>query len=307
MAIAERCRSWERWGAEDELGAANTVTAERIAIAARLVDSGKAFSLAIPLDRNGPQHAHTMRCNPQHVMLRSGIDVIANAPAGSLSMASTDDAVYMPLQAGTQWDALCHVFFDGHTYNGRGPETVSSNGASHASITNIKDRALGRGVLLDLPRHQGRAHLDPGEAIQADDLEACASGQGVEIGSGDFVIVRTGHMERCRAGGSWADYAGGPAPGLGVSAAEFLCQRDVAAVATDTWGAEVLPFETADLRFPVHIILLVNAGIYIGEMWDLSALAEDCACDGRYAFFLCAAPITVSGSVGSPINPIAVK
>ena len=56
-----------------------------------------------------------------------------------------------------------------------------------------------------------------------------------------------------------------------------------------------------------ELVLLVNAGVYIGEMWDLEALAEDCAADGRYSFFLSAAPLTITGSVGSPINPIAVK
>ena len=308
VRLAERYRSWGRWGNDDELGAANHVTPERVAAAARLIRKGRAFSLAMPIDRSGPQQAHTIRCNPQHVMLRTGMDVLTSAPAGSSAMASTDDAIYMPLQAATQWDALCHVFFDGRTYNGRGPETVTAAGATHNSITNIKDRAVGRAVLLDMPRLTGRDWLEPGEAIQDEDLSRCADTQNVEVGRSDFVLVRTGHLERRRRSGSWGDFAGGPAPGLGVSAAHFLCGRDVTAVATDTWGMEVVPFETGDaLRFPLHVILLVNAGIYIGEMWDFEALAADCAADGCYEFFLCAAPLTITGSVGSPINPLALK
>ena len=51
----------------------------------------------------------------------------------------------------------------------------------------------------------------------------------------------------------------------------------------------------------------MNAGVYIGEMWDLEALADDCAADGRYTFFLAAPPLTITGSVGSPLNPLAIR
>jgi kynurenine formamidase len=78
-------------------------------------------------------------------------------------------------------------------------------------------------------------------------------------------------------------------------------------VATDTYGVEVFPFETAEVRFPVHVALLIHAGIYLGEMWDFEALADDCARDGIYEFFLAAPPLTVTGAVGSPINPLAIK
>ncbi len=46
--------------------------------------------------------------------------------------------------------------FEGDAYNGRGYDSVTSAGAKHNSITNLKDRAVGRGVLLDLPRWLGR-------------------------------------------------------------------------------------------------------------------------------------------------------
>lgn len=42
-------------------------------------------------------------------------------------------------------------------------------------------------------------------------------------------------------------------------------------------------------------------------MWALEELAEDCAADGVYEFLLTAAPLPITGAVGSPVNPIAVK
>ncbi|HWH96736.1 MAG TPA: cyclase family protein, partial [Pseudolysinimonas sp.] len=226
---------------------------------------------------------------------------------GPPALGITDDAVYMPLQASTQWDALCHIVYRGRAYNDRSAGTVTSQGAERNSITNLRDRAVGRGVLLDIPRMLGREWLDPGEAIQSEHLAACADWAGVDVREGDFLLVRTGQIAERRSSGSWGDYAGGPAPGLGVGAAEFVCERGVVAVATDTWGIEVIPYETAELRAPLHVILLVHAGIYIGEMWDLEALAADCAADGRWEFLLSAPPLTITGAVGSPLNPIAIK
>ncbi len=306
-AVARRWRTWGRWGPDDDRGHANHITAEVVRAAGQLARRGRVFSLAIPFDRNGPQTGRGPRMNPQHVMLRHGGDILAAGETGRAGMRSTDDAVTMALQAGTQWDAFSHVFFDGQTYNGRGPESVTSAGASHNSVTAFTDSLVTRGVLLDLPRHLGRPHLEPGEAVQDDDLAACAEAVGIEVRPGDVVLVRTGHLARRRAESAWGDYVGGPAPGLGLSACDWLCPRGVAAVASDTWGLEVLPSECPDVGHPVHVVLLVNAGVLIGEIWDLDALAEDCAADGVYEFLLVAPPLPFTGAVGSPLNPIAIK
>ncbi|MBM9464084.1 cyclase family protein [Aeromicrobium sp. YIM 150415] len=248
--------------------------------------------------------------NPQHVMYKHGGDMLADWENASSGMQSTDDGVYMPLQSATQWDAFCHVFYDGVTYNGHGPESVTSQGAVHNSVSMLADRVAGRGVLLDFPRFYGVDWLEPEDAIQDIDIDACARHQGVEIGEGDFVLVRTGHMLRRRGedGGGWGDYAAGPAPGLGLSAADYLLPRKVAGVASDTWGLESVPSESLpEAKYGLHVIFLVNAGVLIGEIWDVEELAADCANDGVYEFFLAAQPLTVTGAVGSPINPIAIK
>ncbi len=305
--MALRYRAWDNWGPDDQLGAGNRVTPDRIAAAAQSVRRGAVFSLALPLDRLGPMRGGGPRVNPQHIMLRTPHDQIPGREDNALQRAA-DDAVYMPLQCSTQWDAFCHIFYDGVTYGGRGFESITTlDGAAQNSITNLGNRGLGRGVLLDMARHRGKDYLAPGEAIQSEDLRDCAERQHVDVREGDFLVIRTGHLEQRRAAGDWGDYAGGPAPGLGVSAAEFLCERGVTAVASDTWGLEAMPFETPDLMSPLHIILLVNAGIYIGEMWDVAALAEDCAADSIYEFFLVAQPLMVTGATGSPLNPLAIK
>lgn len=304
---AAQYRNWGKWGADDELGTMNYVTEDKVAAASRLVRRGKVFSLALPLDSNGPMNGSYGRINPVHVMLQDGGDIASGAQDHLATLRYTDDAAYIVLQSSTQWDALSHIYHDGQMYNGYGTEQVHSGGALKNSITNIKDRAVGRGVLLDIARYKGVSALATSEPISAADLEGCADRQGVSVGEGDFVLVRTGQLEERRQAGAWGDFAGGPAPGLAISAADFFCPRNVATVSTDTWGTEVLPNETPDVFQPLHIIMLVNAGIHLGEMWDMEALAADCADDGVYEFMLVAPPLTVTGSVGSPVNPQAIK
>jgi kynurenine formamidase len=307
LALARKYRTWGRWGFDDEVGALNYVTPDAIAAGARCVIRGHVFSLALPFDSQGPQTGAFGRTNPIHLMLQDGGDIAMGAQDHLKQLRYTDDAVYMPLQCGTQWDAFAHVFHDGHSYNGCGPEVVSSAGAVRNSITPLKDRMVGRGVLLDIARWKGKRWLAGGEAIQADDLSACAKTEGVEVRQGDFVLVRTGRLAAVRKSGTWDAYASGPTPGLAVSSADFLCPRRVAAVATDTFCVEVMPNETPDVFQPLHIVLLVNAGIVLGEMFDLEELAADCAEDGIYEFLFAAPPLPITGAVGSPINPQAVK
>ena len=210
------------------------------------------------------------RVNPIHVMLQDGGDIANGAQDHFPALRYTDDAVYLVLQCATQWDALAHIYHEGKMYNGYGTDAVNSQGANKNSITEVKDKMVSRGVLLDIAHLKGKRWLDVSEPIGKDELEAAAEKEGVEVGEGDIVLVRTGRLGLVKERGAYGEeYSGGPAPGLAISASEFLCERKVAAVATDTWGIEVLPNETEDVFQPLHIILLVNAGIHIGEMFDL--------------------------------------
>ena len=166
---------------------------------------------------------------------------------------------------------------------------------------------MGRGVLLDMPRYLKLPWLDDGTRIRPEDLDACAEAFGVTVESGDIVLVRTGMMTRCLEQKSWAGYCGGPAPGLSVTCAGWIYTREVAAVATDTWGLEVIPNETPDCFQPLHMIALRNTGLLFGEIFQLDALANACAEDGNYAFLFTAPPLPITGAVGSPINPLAIK
>jgi kynurenine formamidase len=84
-------------------------------------------------------------------------------------------------------------------------------------------------------------------------------------------------------------------------------ERQLAAVATDTWGMEVRPNEIPNAYQPLHQVFIPSMGLLVGEIFDLEALAEDCAKDGVYEFMFVAPPIPITGAVGSPVNPFAIK
>ncbi len=303
-----RYSNWGRWGADDERGALNFITRERVLAACQLPRRGLVISCALPFDQHGPQSGFAGRHNPIHTMLATGADAMAGAQdflAGGFRYA--DDAVTMPLQCGTQWDALAHVFYDGKMYNDRDISLITSSGARANSIDRMKHDVVGRGVLLDLPRMKRVPWLEDGTAITPDALDACAEAMGVAIESGDVVLVRTGMMTRCLEQKSWKGYCGGPAPGLSIHCARWLYEREVAAVATDTWGLEVIPNETPDCFQPLHMISLRNTGVLFGEIFYLDDLADACAEDGNCAFLFTAPPLPITGAVGSPINPLAIK
>jgi kynurenine formamidase len=246
-------------------------------------------------------------------MIRDGADAIAGTSIRDFyggvdkHFRGTDDIVIMPLQSGTQWDAFGHVVFEGKIYNGYGAEWVSSKGALKGDVANAADSMVGRGVLLDLPRALDLEWLEPGHAIGSDELERAEEHAGVTVGAGDFVFVRTGAMTAARAAGKWGDYAGGDAPGLGLDSVSWVAGREIAALAADTWGLEVRPNETPDVAQPLHIVFIVHMGLWLGEIFDLDPLAEDCAEDGVYEFMFCGPPLPFTRAVGSPLNPMAIK
>jgi kynurenine formamidase len=312
-ALCRRHSNWGRWGEDDEKGTLNLVTPQHVAAAARLVRRGKTISMALPYDEHGPQTGNLGRFNPIHLMIRDGADVIAGSSVRDFyggvdkHFRGTDDLIIMPLQSGTQWDAPGHVVFENKIYNGYGAEWVGSKGALKGSVKNACDSMVGRGVLLDVARALDLDWLEPGYPITGADLDAAAEMAGVEVGEADFVFIRTGAMTMARAAGAWGDYAGGDAAGLGLASVDWIASRGVAAVATDTWGLEVRPNETPDTGQPLHIVFISAMGLWLGEIFDLDPLADDCAEDGMYEFMFCGPPLPFTRAVGSPLNPMAIK
>ena len=89
--------------------------------------------------------------------------------------------------------------------------------------------------------------------------------------------------------------------------AEWLHERRIGAIAADNIAVEVIAPEVENHFLLFHMLAIRDMGMTLGEIWDLEALAEDCARDGVYEFFLLTAPLVVPGGIGPPINPVAIK
>jgi kynurenine formamidase len=298
--VGASLRNWGRWGDDDERGTVNLITPECIVAASQLVKRGAIFDLGIPFDGKGPQPGGG-RINPVRLMSETGEQ---QEFPGAFHYA--DDYVFMPLQAASQWDGLAHVFYDDQMYNGFPASDVGPHGAMHCSIDKMAKGIVGRGVLLDIARLKGVDWLQAGEVITPDDLDAAASRQGVDVRSGDILFFRTGWRTKFKTEGDAAEFMSGE-PGIGLACAQWLHDKDVAVIASDNWAVEVLPGENPAEMLDVHMVLIRDMGMTLGEILDLDELAEDCESDGVWEFFTTAPPIKFTNAVGSPINPLAIK
>ncbi|GAA2542732.1 cyclase family protein [Streptomyces levis] len=298
--IAKRVNNWGRWGPDDELGTLNLITDEVVREAAATVRTGRRVPLALPLRQDGVQTGMIPgRVNPLHVMVQINQELF-----GPGTVACSDDAVTMGLQAATHWDALPHVSHSGRLYNGRPAHTVTAHGGAEFSGIATVRHLVTRGVLLDVARARGTDRLDGSYAVTPEDLDAAEELAGTRVRAGDAVLVRTGQMRVFLAGDRHA-YAY-PSPGLSVRTPEWFHARDVAAVANDTLTFEVVPPESEDLWLPVHALHLVEMGMPQGQNWNLEKLSTACGETGRYAFLLSATPEPFTGATGSPVAPVAV-
>ena len=260
---AARMSNWGRWGDGDQIGTVNLLTDSARASALASVRDGIAIPLALDLNAQGPQPPESSRINAVHVMRRTGES--EPEPGGFHYM---DDLVMLHTHASTQLDALSHVAYDGQLYNGHPVSTVSDAGAAVLGIETLRGGIVGRGVLVDLPRFLGLEILPAEHIITPTDLEACLAAQSVAVQPGDCLLFRTGWISLFTRDGDRAAYLERE-PGIGVEAALWVKEHDIAFVASDNWAVEVVPGEFAGESMPVHCLLIRDAGMPLGEMFDL--------------------------------------
>jgi len=302
--VAARVRNWGRWGPEDQIGTLNLIDDAARLRGVQAVRSGKSFALGLPLSEvEGIQAGFIKgRVNPNRTMIQIN-EPLSEDPDW---VCASEDVVTLALQCATHWDGLAHVSYGGVIYNGFPASSIDAEGAARCGI-HLLQSVIGRGVLLDVARAHSLDFLEPGYAITPDDLTAACALGGVQMESGDIVLVRTGQMvhlapeQRDLIAFTW------PTPGLTIETAEWFHDHDVAAVATDTLPFEVFPCQYDDLYLPVHLLHLVEMGMTQGQNWVLDPLAADCAEDGQYTFLLDATPLPFTNGLGSPLNPVALK
>jgi len=284
--LFQRVKNWGRWGAEDQLGSVNLITAAKRKQALSLAKTGQTVSLVHnPItdkaeDNNNPW---------EHTMLQGfNMDRYAVSYHG---------------YAHSHMDALCHILYKDQTYNGYARAVVNTEkGCTKLGIDNLKQGLITRAVLLDIPRLKNVPYLEPGTAVYQEDVEAWEKMAGVKIQSGDVILLRTGRWARREKVGPWN--VGRSAAGFHASVIPFIKERGVAIVGSDD-ASEVTPSMVEGVALPVHTLLITALGANILDNQDLETLAEVCAKLKRWEFMITINPMPVTGGTGSPMNTIA--
>ncbi len=306
-----------KWGSDDQIGTLNYITPQVRTNAAKLVRSGKVFNVAIDLKKDTPSY-------PGRVFQHSFSLILPGLSSDGGGIGFSDDLIIMHQQYSTQWDGFPHVGYDGKLYNDVPSSVVTTMGTQKHSIHLWADKIVTRGVLLDLAKYKDQEFLEKGYIITSEDLQGAAKMEGVEINSGDCLLIRTGWIaqllkQRWPMREKWGEYnevLEFGEPGVGYDAAQWLHKKEVACIAVDNIGVEPFPFDPIAIEkllpkdpkiYPMHVEFLVNMGMPIGELFDFEVLARDCAEDGQYDFMFVATPLRIVGGAGSPLSPVAIK
>ena len=285
--------NWGRWGKADELGTLNLITPKVRRAAAALVTEGISVSLALEVNKV----ADALNTNPfEHEL--------SVAEFGGHQVAGDKYSVSYHGFAHSHMDGLPHFAHKGFFYNGVPYSSAKPTGAAKLGIHNAGvNGVFTRGVLVDMPRHLGLDFLEPGTAITAADLDSWEQKNGVTIGSGDVLLIRTGRWAKLAGGDQWNFLE--KAAGSHASLASWLKARDVAVIGCDG-VSDVMPSGVEGLVNPLHELVLVGLGMPILDNLDLEVLAKTARDLDRPTFLFVGGPLRVVGGTGSPMNPLAV-
>jgi kynurenine formamidase len=284
----DRRSNWGRWGPQDQRGALNLLTAERILAALRTPQTGTVYALGAEVGRGGPIAGHHR--NPTWHL------AITAADPGDPGRGRAEDVLTMHTHSSTHIDGLCHVWYDGQVYGGvPASEAVSRMGTRHAGVENF-GAIIGRATVLDVSLQRS---WDAGDLIRASDLDRAAADAGVDPGEGDILLVRTAWIDLHAK--DVARFAGGE-PGLSPDAAEWIAARDPAALGMDNFGIDPFPGPPGVSPLACHELFLRDLGVPLIECLDLGGPAADGVSEGLFI----ALPLKIRKGLGSPLSPILV-
>ena len=259
-----------------------------------LASVAEVYDLAQPLSTETP-HSPNHPPFRMSLMRRHGDMVREDGSSAANEMFVTGG------HTGTHVDALAHVSYKGKLYHDVSAEDAQRGGRFKKHGVDAMEPVVCRGVLLDVAGLQGADVLPGGYGITEDDLAAAAEKAGVEVRSGDVVLVRSGWSRNFDDAEAFLGHESG-VPGPTEEAARWLAERGVRATGAETIAYEQIKPEVGHALLPVHRLLLVEYGVHIIEVMNLSEIAAA----GVHEFVFVLAPLKIVGGTGSPVRPLAV-
>ena len=287
-----------KWGADDEIGAANYMNEKSVMLASKLVKKGKTYPLGIVINSKTP--AFPPRSLSLTVLSPNQYNSANLSGAFGYHMNYVDDILNTWVGIGSQIDGLGHLGENDMLYNcNKAGEVAKVTGLTKMGVHNIPPM-VARGIVINMAKHFGVQTMEAGQAIFAKDLEVAMRDQGITPQEGDVILIHTGWT----SGKFETDPKawGSAEPGTSNDAMEYLMQFNPMAVGADTWGVDVVPPAEGDKVFYGHVIALQNNGVYLLEVMDTAGLVKNQVKE----FMFVLGQARIEGTVQMIINPVAI-
>jgi hypothetical protein len=291
LGYFEQGRNWGRWGENDQVGAPNLITQEKVRQASALVTQGRSISLSRPVAISAEAAPDSTSGYAMHLL------------EGRRGGGGSDDVLTLGCHGltVTHLDALGHLWDASGMWGGREPtEVVTDRGLTWGGIEHWRNGLVTRGVLLDVPGYRGTPYVGLGEPVHGWELDEICAAEGVDLGPGDAVLVYCGRdrWEAAEPGGLDRPER----PGLHASCLKFLSERDTPMLVWDMIDAAPHGYP---IPWSVHGAIS-NFGLALVDNADLAELAKTCQGERRFEFMLVVAPLFVVGATGTPVNPLVI-
>lgn len=304
-----------RWGPNDQTGASNYITPEKILKALRLAKTGQVYELGHIYEPSMPQYGS----RPYY------ISVVPTGPAPRAGAGAVHQDYFNGYlgQMGTQFDALGHQgealkMADGAIRN------LYYNGFSEDDLTG-KNRGLGglealgvehvkpiitRGILVDVAGYKGVSVLDSRYEVTLADVRGALAKENIRedsIEPGDAILFNYGWAVNWNNPSKYNDSRFGVgenngSPGIGIEVAKWLTGKRVSMAGADSCCVQVQPPPQQGAP-SVHHELFLHEGIFLLENMELRELARD----RIYEFLYINLTERIKGATGSPVRPIAIR
>lgn len=252
------------------------------------------YDLAQPLSTETPH-------SPNHPPFRMSLMRRHGDMVRDDGSSAANEMIVTGGHTGTHVDALAHVSYKGELYGGISADEAQRGGRFSVHGIDAVEPMVCRGVLLDIAGLHGTDALPGGYGITENDLTAAAEKAGVEVRTGDVALVRSGWASNFGDTKVFLGHESG-VPGPTEEAARWLAEKGVRATGAETIAYEQIKPGIGHSLLPVHRLLLVEHGIHIIEVMNLTELAVN----GIHEFMFILAPLNITGGTGSPVRPLAV-
>jgi len=274
------------FGARDRLGTANYIDGAARQRGRGAIVTGETVGLARPL-RPGPSPRGDDR---------PAFAVEVFYTDGPIGMGSDHLELDCHGRNNTHIDALNHLSVDGQWYGGWAVDDPDAPNVADLANHNL----FTRGVLADIPRARGTAWAEAEEPVTGADIDHALGSTAFE--PGDALLLYMGRDRYEAAGNHYEGLReGGPQPGVGGSAAEWMADNKVSLLCWDFLDSShpQEPFAcTHRLLWALGLVLVDNCNLA-----DAAALAQRA---GRITGALTVAALAVPGGTGCTVRPLFV-